>query len=82
MRHANSKRDPTPSRLVVRSEAASALLVALDSLPEEQRQVVRLKHLDGRSVAEIAEMLGKSEAAVAGLLRRGVVALREKLHEG
>ncbi len=73
--------DPTPSRLVARSEAASELLVALDSLPEEQREAVRLKHLDGWSVAEIAQSLRKSEAAVAGLLRRGVVALREKLHE-
>ncbi|HEY3966094.1 MAG TPA: sigma-70 family RNA polymerase sigma factor [Planctomycetaceae bacterium] len=73
--------DPTPSRLAVRSEAAAGLLAALDSLPDDQRQAVRLKHLDGRTIAEIALSLGKTEAAVAGLLRRGVVALRQKLHE-
>ena len=73
--------DPTPSRVVARSESASALQAALDSLPEDQRQAVRLKHIEGRPVAEIAQTLGKSEAAVAGLLRRGVVALRQKLHE-
>jgi RNA polymerase sigma-70 factor (ECF subfamily) len=73
--------DPTPSHLVARREAASELLTALESLPDDQRQVVQFKHLDCWSVAQIADSLGKSEAAVAGLLRRGVVALREKLHE-
>jgi len=73
--------DPSPSHLVARREVTSELLVALESLPDDQRQAVRLKHLDGWSVAEISAALGKTETAVAGLLRRGVVALRQKLHD-
>jgi RNA polymerase sigma-70 factor (ECF subfamily) len=73
--------DPTPSRLAARREVTSEMAVALDSLPDDQRQAVRLKHLDGWSVAEIAKTLGKTETAVAGLLRRGLVALRQRLHD-
>lgn len=73
--------DPTPSERVARSESTAELLAALDSLPPDQREAVRLKHLDGRSLAEIAAALSKTEAAVAGLLRRGIAALKQKLRE-
>jgi DNA-directed RNA polymerase specialized sigma24 family protein len=39
---------------------------------------MRLKHLHGHSVGEIAEQMGKTPAAVAGLLRRGRDALRRR----
>ena len=54
---------------------------ALALLPEEQRSVVELKHLQAWTVAEICQHLGKSEAAVAGLLRRGLQHLRETLKD-
>jgi DNA-directed RNA polymerase specialized sigma24 family protein len=38
-----------------------------------------LRHLFGRSVGEIGQQMGRSEPAVAGLLRRGLKALREGL---
>jgi DNA-directed RNA polymerase specialized sigma24 family protein len=38
-----------------------------------------MKHLQGCAVAEIAEVLGRSETAVGGLLRRGLRRLRELL---
>jgi RNA polymerase sigma-70 factor (ECF subfamily) len=55
------------------------LASALALLPEEQRNVVELKHLQGWSVVEICQHLGKSESAIAGLLRRGLQRLRELL---
>lgn len=73
--------DPTPSERVARNEITSELLAALDSLPPDQREAVRLKHLDGLSMAAIATLLGKTEAAVAGLLRRGIATLKQKLRE-
>ena len=43
---------------------------ALGVLPEEQRNVVMLRHLVGLTPGEIAERMGRSEASVHGLHRR------------
>jgi RNA polymerase sigma-70 factor (ECF subfamily) len=54
---------------------------AINSLPDDQRQVVELRDLQGLSVKEIAERLGRTEKAVAGLLLRGRERLRRALTE-
>jgi RNA polymerase sigma-70 factor (ECF subfamily) len=69
----------SPSQQAIRHEQLVALAGALDALPEDQRQAVELHHLSGCSVAEVGERLGRSNASVAGLLRRGLKALREHL---
>jgi RNA polymerase sigma-70 factor (ECF subfamily) len=69
----------SPSEVAVRHEQLLGLARALASLPEEQRLVVELHHLRDASVADIAAQLGRSEASVAGLLRRGLQKLREIL---
>jgi len=71
----------SPSRIVMHEEELFQLAGALAQLPEEQRMVVELKHLQDWSVAEICQHLDKSEAAIAGLLRRGLQRLRELLHD-
>jgi len=71
--------DPTPSHRAALRESTAELLAALESLPTDQREAVRLKHLEGCSATEIANVMGKTEAAVAGLLRRGIAALKQKL---
>ena len=38
-------------------------------------------HLEGLSLADTAEQMGKTRPAVAGLLQRGLKKLREKLVE-
>lgn len=73
--------DPTPSQRVALRESTAELLAALEELPTDQREAVRLKHLEGCSVTEIAASLGKTEAAVAGLLRRGIATLRQTIRE-
>jgi DNA-directed RNA polymerase specialized sigma24 family protein len=50
-------------------------------LPAEQREVVVQRYLEGRSVASIADSLGRTVPAVAGLLRRGLEQLRSLLPE-
>ena len=67
----------SPSQRAACEEDLLALADALAQLPAEQRVAVEMKHLQGCSVAEIAEALGKSETAVGGLLRRGLNRLRE-----
>jgi RNA polymerase sigma-70 factor (ECF subfamily) len=54
---------------------------ALEVLPDEQREVVVLRHLVGLSPGEIAGRLGKTEPAIHGLHHRGRGALRTNLAE-
>jgi RNA polymerase sigma-70 factor (ECF subfamily) len=69
----------SPSRRVVKAEAAMALLEALHALPETQAEAIRLRYLEGLALAEIVDRMGKSETAVAGLLKRGLAKLRTSL---
>ncbi|HEV2950202.1 MAG TPA: sigma-70 family RNA polymerase sigma factor [Gemmataceae bacterium] len=71
----------SPSESVERHEQLLRLAAALAQLPQDQREAVTLHHLQGWSLAELAKHLGRSEAAVAGLLHRGFKKLREVLHE-
>jgi RNA polymerase sigma-70 factor (ECF subfamily) len=52
---------------------------ALSALPQEQREVVVLRHLVGLSPGEIAERMGRSESSVRGLHHRGRQAMRREL---
>jgi RNA polymerase sigma-70 factor (ECF subfamily) len=69
----------SPSDHAVRNEQVLQLASALGSLPDEQRQAVELRYLKGVGVPEIAAMMGKTEPAIAGLLRRGLQRLRSLL---
>ncbi|MCO6456510.1 MAG: sigma-70 family RNA polymerase sigma factor [Pirellulaceae bacterium] len=71
----------SPSRRVMLGEDAIRLSQALEGLPPDQRRAVRLRHLEGRTLAELAAELERSELAVAGLLKRGLRKLREILDE-
>jgi RNA polymerase sigma-70 factor (ECF subfamily) len=66
----------TPSQAVGRHEDAVLLAQALARLPEHQRQALILRHCQGRSLEEISTELGRTPAAVAGLLKRGLHQLR------
>ena len=52
---------------------------ALSELPQEQREVVVLRHVAGWTPGEIAEHLGKSEDSIHGLHHRGRRALQQEL---
>lgn len=71
----------SPSERAGRQEQLIRLARALARLPEDQRVVVEMHHLRDGPVAEIAATLGRTEAAVAGLLRRGLKKLRTLLQE-
>jgi RNA polymerase sigma-70 factor (ECF subfamily) len=69
----------SPSQQALRHEQLVLLAEALTAMPEDQRQAVELHHLGGYSVADVGAQLGRSKAAVAGLLRRGLRGLRQRL---
>jgi RNA polymerase sigma-70 factor (ECF subfamily) len=71
----------SPSQQVQRQEQALRLAEALNRLPEAQREALVLQHWHGWSLADIARHLGRTPAAVAGLLKRGLRQLRLELHE-
>ncbi len=58
-----------------------ALRQALEALPEDQREVLVLRHIVGLSPVEIAGTLDKTESSVHGLHHRGRRSLRASLAE-
>jgi RNA polymerase sigma-70 factor (ECF subfamily) len=71
----------SPSQQAQRHERVVLLANALASLPEAQREAVVLRHWHGWPLADIAQELGRSTDAVAGLLKRGLQQLRVLLEE-
>ena len=69
--------DGTPSaeRNLQTTERLQALQHALQTLPGRQKQAVILRHIEGLSNAEIADIFGISVAAVESLVSRGKRAL-------
>ena len=55
------------------------LELALGTLPEDQRDVVVLRHLVGLTPGEIATRMGRTESSIHGLHHRGRLALRREL---
>jgi len=73
--------ESSPSQKVQRMEEVLRAADAVEGLPEGQREAVVLYYWQGCSLAEIAEHLGRSVSAVAGLLHRGLTQLRQRLSE-
>lgn len=54
---------------------------AIEGLPEEQRTAVRMRYAEGMPTKQIAEKLGKSDAAVRVLLSRSMRHLEKQLDD-
>ena len=54
---------------------------AMQSLTEDQQQVLHLRFIEGMSNTEIAQQLGKREGAIRALQMRGLQALAKQLAE-
>ena len=70
---------PTASQVMARHEFERAFQVALNILPEDHATAIRLRYLERQKLAQIAETLGKSKAAVRSILGRARRKLREAL---
>jgi RNA polymerase sigma-70 factor (ECF subfamily) len=49
---------------------------ALEGLPEEGREALRLRYIDGLATKEIAERMGKTDGAIRVLLTRSLSRLQ------
>ncbi|MBL8899259.1 MAG: sigma-70 family RNA polymerase sigma factor [Planctomycetes bacterium] len=61
----------TPSRVAMDREAATAIAEALQELPEELREVVRLRLIEDLSMPEVAERTDLGLSAVQHRFRKG-----------
>ena len=75
----DEKKDP--EFLAINSDLSSVLKKALDQIPVEQRIIVELKNIEGRSHKEIADYLDISVTAAKVRLHRAHQKLRQILEE-
>ena len=72
-------RAPDPREIAARRERDAHVQDALRELDEETRAVITLRHIDGLSSKEVAEVLGVAEGTVWSRLHRGLEALKQRL---
>lgn len=80
-RAADLQRDgpPAPEEVVLRREVVDRVRAALESLPPEQRLVVRARIYEGKKFAEIARELGIPLGTVLSRMRAAMARLRAAL---
>ena len=67
----------SPSRQAERREQGVLLADALAQLPEDYREALVLRHLEGLAFPEIARRMGRSQDSVEKLWMRGLARLRQ-----
>ena len=71
----------TPSKKVIAREEKEKLGRALERLPDDYRQVIRLRNLDRHKFEQIALVMGRSVGAVKKLWSRAILQLKEEMKE-
>jgi RNA polymerase sigma-70 factor (ECF subfamily) len=74
-------KDESPSQIAVARESSLLIADALESLPDDYRQVIFLRHFEGLSFAEVAESMGRSVDSVEKLWMRALARLRRNVKE-
>jgi RNA polymerase sigma-70 factor, ECF subfamily len=69
-------------REVQRSQDFLLVQAYLRSLPAKYQDVIALRYFEGKSIREIAEILGKREGTIKSLLSRGLERIRKKMPPG
>jgi RNA polymerase sigma-70 factor (ECF subfamily) len=73
---------PSPSNAADRNEQGVLLAGALSRLPEDYREVIALRNLEGLSHEEVAARMGRAVGAVRMLWLRALSRLRRELGQG
>jgi RNA polymerase sigma-70 factor, ECF subfamily len=67
------------SQAFSRDQKQMRMLTALEQLPEENREALRLRYLEGMPSKQIAEKLGKTDGAIRVMLTRSLAKLQQIL---
>ena len=70
----------TPSRMVAKDEAINAMQVAIAGLPDDQREAVNLRCLQGKSIEDTAKEMNRSASAIRSLIHRAKQALHSTMY--
>lgn len=73
--------NPQPSQTAERHQDRDCLARAMEYLTEEQRQVILLKFVEDREIAEVAMILGKNERSIRSLQHRALAALNRVIEK-
>ena len=71
-----------PEKIVMAGITNEMLLASLSKLPDEQRDCIIMRFLQGLSIAETAAILGRSDGAVKQLQLRGIRNLAKQMPDG
>ena len=71
----------TPSAAFSRNMKEARLMDAINNLKDDQRDAIRMKYIENKPSKEIAEALGKTDAAIRVMLTRTMKHLHELLSE-
>ena len=71
----------TPSQAFSRDQKEFKLQQALESLPPESREALRLRYVEGLPTKEIAQIIGKTDGAVRVMLTRSLGKLQGLLSQ-
>ena len=71
--------DTSPSEQVMKRERAVILARALAKLPADYREALFINRLEGQSIAQTAQRMGRSTDSVKKLLARGIRELKQGL---
>ncbi len=69
----------SPSEVVIAGESAQQLMKALTQLPNDYRNAIEMRFLDGLMLREIAKEQHATTGQIAGRIRRGLTMLHDTL---
>jgi RNA polymerase sigma-70 factor, ECF subfamily len=70
--------EPDPETRALEGADRTALIAALARLPEEQRQVLRLRLMEGLPAAEVAARMGRNADSIRQIQHRALIKLRQE----
>jgi RNA polymerase sigma-70 factor (ECF subfamily) len=80
-RDVGAARQTSPSQRAMQGEEARRLARALEQLPEEEREVLRLRYLEGWTLQQLCAHTGMTKDALVWLMKRGMKEMRKLLDE-